>query len=97
MTIVHFLLGVAELLLAVLIWHRAMPALYRESQWRATKLWALGMAIGLLGVGQLEAALGFSAIPLLRCVGDLFLIAYAAARYRGIMKHMPPPHWSELP
>jgi hypothetical protein len=96
MTWLHFLLAGAEVLLAVLLWHRAMPALFRDSQWRATKIWALGMAIGTLGVGQLEAALGFSAIPWLRCIGDLFLIGYATARYRGIVKHTPPPHWSEL-
>lgn len=96
MTWLNFVLASAEILLAVLLWHRAMPALFKESQWRATKAWALGMAIGVMGVGQLEAALGFSAIPVLRCVGDLFLIAYAAARYRGIVKHTPPPHWSEL-
>lgn len=96
MTILHFILAGAELLLAVLLWHRAAPALFKDSQWRATKVWLLGMAIGMLGIGQLEAALGYSAIPGLRCVGDLFLIFYAAARYRGIVKHTPPPHWSEL-
>lgn len=95
MSWMHFALAWCELLLAVLLWHRAMPAMLAEAQWRAVKIWGLGMALAVYGIGQLEAGLGYSTIPGIRSFADVCLIAYAAARLLHILRHAPPPHWSD--
>lgn len=97
MNIVHLLTGVVEIVVAVLLWHHAAPALRRIGTWRAWMTWLLGLALALLGIGQIDAWLSGSTVPLLRQLGDVVLIFYAVWRFVHIMRHVPPPHWSETP
>jgi len=97
MELIHLVTGLAEIIVAVLLWHHAAPALRRIGTWRAWMTWLLGLALALLGVGQIDAWLVGGHIPLLRQLGDVFLIIYAAWRFLHIMRHVPPPHWSEEP
>ncbi|KNH02620.1 hypothetical protein J121_404 [Qipengyuania citrea LAMA 915] len=97
MTIVHLLTGLVEIAVAILLWHHAAPALRRIGTWRAWMTWLLGLALALLGVGQIDAWFAGSTVPLLRQLGDVVLLFYAAWRFVHIMRHVPPPHWSETP
>jgi len=97
MNTINLLTGLAEIAVAVLLWHHAAPALRRIAYWRAWKTWLLGLALALLGIGQIDAWLSGAAIPLLRQLGDAILVIYSAWRFVHIMRHVPPPHWSEAP
>lgn len=96
MSYLYPLIGLIEFTLAVLLWHRATPALRREAKWRAWEVWALGAALAFFAIGQFEAWWAWRAIPGLRLFGDLLLILSGAGRYWHIMRHRPPPHWSDL-
>lgn len=93
----HLLTGLAEIMVAIALWHRAAPALRCHGHWRAWKTWLLGVALALLGIGQLDAWWSGATVPLLRQLGDAALIAYSIWRFVHIMRHVPPPHWSEAP
>jgi hypothetical protein len=93
----HLLTGLAEIIIAALLWHHAAPAMRRVAYWRAWKTWLLGLALALLGSGQIDAWLTGSTIPWLRQLGDFVLIIFAAWRFAHIMRHVPPPHWSDAP
>ena len=95
--IANFMFFLAEVSLAVMLWHRAAPALRTIAQWRAWMIFFLGLSLAMLGVGQFEAAMTGDSIPFLRMMGDLALIIYAAWRFLHIVRHTPPPHWSEEP
>ena len=97
MELTHLLTGLVEIIIAVLLWHHAAPALRRIGTWRAWMTWLLGLALALLGTGQIDAWLTGETIPLLRQLGDVVLILYAAWRFIHIMRHVPPPHWSDEP
>ena len=93
----HLLTGIVEITIAVMLWHHAAPALRRIGTWRAWMTWLLGFALALLGIGQINAWLVNAHIPFLRQSGDFALIIYAAWRFIHIMRHVPPPHWSDEP
>lgn len=97
MNLLHLVTGLVEITVAILLWHHAAPALRRIGTWRAWKTWLLGLALALLGAGQIDAWLSGAEIPLLRQLGDAVLILYGAWRFFHIMRHVPPPHWSETP
>lgn len=95
--IVNFMFFLVEVTLAVMLWHRAAPAMRSIAQWRAWMIFFLGLALAMLGVGQFEAAMLGTPIPFLRLTGDLALIIYGIWRFLHIVRHTPPPHWSEEP
>lgn len=97
MNLLHLVAGLVEITVAILLWHHAAPALRRIGTWRAWKTWLLGLALALFGVGQIDAWLSGTQIPLLRQLGDGVLIFYGAWRFVHIMRHVPPPHWSDTP
>ena len=97
MELIHLLTGLVEIGIAVLLWHHAMPAIRRIATWRAWMTWLLGAALALFGAGQIDAWLTGDHIPLLRQLGDFLLIIYSAWRFAFIMRHVPPPHWSDTP
>ena len=55
MELFHLLTGLVEIIIAVLLWHHAAPALRRIGTWRAWMTWLLGLALALLGVEAAEA------------------------------------------
>lgn len=97
MELIHLVTGLVEITIAILLWHHAAPALRRIGTWRAWMTWLLGLALALFGTGQIDAWLSGDPIPLLRQLGDVALIIYAAWRFLHIMRHVPPPHWSDEP
>lgn len=97
METVHLLTGLVEIAIAILLFHHAAPAIRRIATWRAWMTWLLGLALTLLGVGQIDAWLTGQTIPWLRQCGDIVLVTYSAWRFLHIMRHVPPPHWSDAP
>ena len=97
MELIYLLTGLAEVTVAVLLWHHAAPALRRIGTWRAWKTWLLGLTLALFGIGQLDTWWTGGCIHWLRQGGDFVLIIYAAWRFFHIMRHVPPPHWSDSP
>ena len=94
---IHLLTGLVEIAIAIALWHHAAPALRRLGTWRAWMTWLLGLALALLGIGQIDAWLTGQTILWLRQCGDIALVIYAAWRFVHIMRHVPPPHWSDTP
>jgi len=71
--------------MAVVLWHKGIPAAQRGGRTKAVEILLLGMVLGLFGIGRLSAALaapvGFS----FQLFGHLALLAYAALRYRRLL------------
>lgn len=91
----NLIIGLIEIACAIMLWHHAAPALRRIGTWRAWMTWLFGLSLALFGIGQIDAWLSGETIPSLRLLGDGVLILYAAWRFILIMRHVPPPHWSD--
>ncbi|MCB2050020.1 MAG: hypothetical protein KDE63_01200 [Novosphingobium sp.] len=74
------LLAAAYIVLACLVFHRAMPAVRFMGTVHQLKFWFLGLACGLLGMGLLLD------IHWLRYLGHAALIAYVAFRICPLIK-----------
>lgn len=91
----HLLTAICEIALAIALLHRASIVLRSWSHWRAWKVWFLAAALMGFGIGQIDAWLGVASISPTRMFGDAALIIYAAWRLVHILRHLPPPHWSD--
>lgn len=85
--------GSLEMLLAIMIAHRALPNVRTEGLMRAFKFWSLAMALGLLGVGRYADYMTGRELGALAVFGHWFLILYAALRYRHTMSRCGQFKW----
>lgn len=84
-------IGSAQLVLALLLFHRVMPVRCAESRADALKVWLIGLALLCFGSVRLMAAFALAAPSLLHALGHGALVAGAAlwlrhmrsARIRG--------------
>lgn len=86
----HVISSAAELSLAALMAHKAIPTMLSLSKIRAWKMWLLVMALALFGISHLPDLFAGPRFVdphggyFIRIVGQWFLIAHAFSRYQGI-------------
>lgn len=86
-SIIDLLIGLAELTLAALIAHRAIPQAMSIGKAQAMKVWTFSMAIALFGLGRMTSFLYDQPSALVYTFGHLALIYCAFDYYRFIMRN----------
>lgn len=92
---ISFLFGLCAVVLGIAVWHRAIPAVWKEGRQKAWKVWLYGMGLVACGYVHLVAATG-ARVPAILFFAHLCFFVYGLLRYLAIVRHDEPPHWSEV-
>ena len=79
------LIGLTEITLALLVFHRAMPAVRIYGPLWALKYWFLGFALGMFGFGRLFGPVVENNFSMIFSMGHYCLIGYGISRLAKII------------
>lgn len=76
-TILLLIMGVAQLGLAFMVFHRIVPVTLEASKASAARTWAFGLALVLFGVSNVAQGLGYAVQGHAQLAGQLCLVLAA--------------------
>ena len=89
------LIGGIEIALALLVFHRALPAVLVFGRLQVLKFWLLGFALGSFGIGRAFGPPYLAADAWIFTVGHYCLIAYVVMRLRQLMLASDSTWWRQ--
>lgn len=78
------ILSVAEMFVAMILFHRAIPSVIQAGRKKAFKIWALALCLGLFAVDQFTVFMNGGTMSHMTILAHVWLVVYGALRYAHI-------------